>query len=184
MKKYLFFVFAVLLFTSCLQNGRQKQLISDREQTIGGTKTDLSLKIKSLKKVKTITAKDSCDYMMKGYEKWNLDSINTEINRSKDMYKLYSDSAAMVDAGTIDLKDSYFHIHKEYYNNMSGIYYSNVTLLERAKEYYENPSKTLANIWNCTYTIKNPFLNNIEQELTKQYLFNADNSYIIDDLSE
>ena len=106
----------------------EERVIMDFEQNINGTKTDLSMKIKTLEKVGVVTAADSATILD--------EKIKKGTERRIGHYKMEE---------------------------------VNMDWLATNKIYKSKPDSVLLTKYKCTYTIKNPFLNNVEQELTKLY---------------
>ena len=181
MKKSIIILFSVFFLFSCTD--KKKQLISDYEQTIGETKTDLKLKVNSLEFVKSITAKDSFNILsdtiklmtdIKG--KLTVDTLDKEIkycdiqmNETMAKFDKYSKEEAT--ESTPELLRSY--------SGLISSYSYCIEICLRAKSYIDKKDQPLMNKWKCSYTIKNPYLNNVEQTITKYYFFNPDNTKII-----
>ena len=67
-------------------------------------------------------------------------------------------------------------------NELENFPSSNSKLLEVIDRYEGVSEKTLGFIAKCTYRINNPLLNSVEQEITKTFVFSADNSSILSTL--
>lgn len=183
MKKIYLLLLAAAVFASC--SNKVENAIKDYEQTIGSTKIDLSMSIKKLNKVKEYTGADSAQVIADA-SKISVDSIPLKVEQykkhvaeSKEKYQLYKDSAQM-ERNKVR-PESYMIM---YYENVADIYEPDdnedaiMAAMEQALYYYNNPEKVLGNLWDCTYTIKNPLLD-MKQEISKQYLFNADDTEIL-----
>lgn len=179
MRKYLLFVLVAVLIVSCTD--KKAKTIADYEQTIGETKTDLSLKVKSLDLVKSFTGNDSLKILLNGI-------------KEKDFADIIKNQTLIANN---DIKSASKNIEK--YKNSENIYDQNIVssneellkssnhLLDvctRAEKYLKTKNIVIANEWKCTYTIKNPLLNNATQEITKYYVFDKDNTKILSSSTE
>ncbi len=190
MKSYL--IILVIALFSCTQSPVEK-LICDYEQKIDGTTTDLSLKIKELKEVGFITALDSAKIYE---EKFNIESIkmievtsayiNTlevEISEYKRAIKdpilnvMHSDYKKRL----IELQKKHIETNAtlvQYKNgDFSGTIYKE--LENKAVEFKKLGAEKLVLVYECTYSIKNPFLNGVSQTLHKSYHITSDLTKII-----
>lgn len=163
------------LLLSCTPSKIEK-LISDYEQTIGNTKTDLSLKIHELKEVQKITGKDSSNFF-----KAKVDSTIKIL--SGDKIKTFKSIN-----GTLDtLVNSYTHILEMDYSDFYAEklkYWSEIRTKLRinnlkAFKYEIVNDSILAIKYNCTYTIKNPILNNAKQTISKSYYVSKNLSKVL-----
>lgn len=179
--KNVLILFALLLFVSCTD--KKKELIADYEQTVGDTKTDLKLKVKSLVKVKEITGLDSLKFQYKkvndGKYKEAIEELILEAETTIKQTQHKRDSVANAMLNEPDYLRNYTEDYIEKLDEYLAIYSDLLNEVKHHRTYLERKDKTIANIWECTFTIVNPMLNNVKQEITKQYLFNADNSEII-----
>lgn len=154
-------------------------LISDYEQTIGNTKTDLSLDIQELKNVGYVLNRDSMRFYGDKIESLKstlckvlkVDSVKTKDMESivDSMRKHYSDlNDKNLDYASLDSfiiwnrRSSFLMRNSIYYNKFS---------FKRDSVY--------VNKWLCTYSIKNPLLNNAKQTITKTYFIYSDESGIL-----
>lgn len=176
----------VLLMCSC-SNTPQEQAILDYEQTILGTKTDLSMKIVSLEKVKDLTAEDSVRLYLDSRIEGNLSIEDVEKQMLRyDSLAAFTDSmkthyAELMQAeyAKPPLKQNYdkidIYIEAKYQYSLKASEAEGEAMLRRAIVEKANKIKAktgvLATLYKCTYTIKNPMLNNVKQELTKTYVF-------------
>ncbi len=187
MKQLLFTCLSCLLLISC--DSKQGKAIKDYEQTVGNTKLDLSISIKSLTLIKEFTGIDSLKLFTEEIYDGTTDSLISELNKTKNyideflsLRDIYKDS---LDMELSKLKPRYEYV--SYYQGLYDLYNNedrisshkkSIPIYEKAIYYSNNRDKILGNIWKCTYKIKNPILN-ITQEITKEYFFSPDNSTIL-----
>lgn len=180
----LLFLCATLLLISCMS--KQEQMIKEFEETFGETKTDLSFKAKEIKFLGSITAKDSIDYYIDifrasfKYPPETVDELLTTLRREVH----YHDSLKAAIANSSERGREY-----QFYKEVLIKYEPEISFQKRIYEginkyMSSSPDSVIGNKWECCYTIKNPFLNNVRQEIVNQYLFNADNSKLISHLNE
>jgi hypothetical protein len=177
MKNILIVLLCFILF-SCSPSKVEK-LISDYEQTIGNTKTDLSLKIQELKEIGKITGKDSSDFY-----KSKIDSFKTLMYPHSNIdtissFKIYIDASK--------LANDWKRLNEEYpdykYLKKAELWNDFKTEFKsfdlKFSEYKEKNDSVLAIKYNCTYTIKNPLLNNAKQTISKTYYVSKDLNKIL-----
>jgi hypothetical protein len=191
MKKIIIPFALSLCLLSCSSDPR-KQLISDHEQIIDGTKTDLSLKIISLKDLGSVSAKDSLKILEPDFVKQRDQKIQTlnssiqsfqellvsDIEKSKheefqEIRENHLESAKFWEDQINEMKESI----ESYKNDCKDTFLE--TMYKRISDYKSDTNKILLNKVQATYSIKNPFLNNVKQELTKIYMFTPNNDSII-----
>lgn len=173
--KNLILIFCIALLYSCGPSGVGK-LISDYEQTIGATKTDLNLKIQKLDKIRNITIRDSLRLIQ-----FQLNKAIQPDSRYIDSSLTFSEAIKMADQME-DLTGKTFVASDEMTKFDNETQYRKwvrinleVHKLKLSDDLYkgQDTSKILASIYKCTYTIKNPFLNGTKQEITNNYLINS-----------
>jgi hypothetical protein len=185
--KKLTLLLVLALFISC-SNSKEKQLVSNYEQRIGNTPTDLNLKFQKFEFVKNITGKDSLEY------------LTEYLNQKKGGKILYFEEIRQMriefmEEGEYKLKsanDEYGkEIWREYINKKKediesyddSIALYNRTFIEpvliKINAFKSKPDSIIAKEYNVTYTILNPFLNNAKQTLFKTYYINSDNTKIL-----
>lgn len=179
------FLFAATLLVACGAPTKREQAILDYEQTTNGVKTDLSMKILKLEKLHDTTGPDSAsilteeilgrpmslDELKQEYDRY--DSIVAGLDSLVNKYdKLYQDESIKArknyellsvynDARTnFKIKKVEPEIHLSKLESMISVV---AELRER--------NWVLNSTYRCTYKIKNPLLNNAEQEITKNYVF-------------
>jgi hypothetical protein len=161
----------LILVTSCSPT-KEEKIIMDFEQNIGGTKTDLSMKIKSLEPAGVVKAADSVliyDEKIKNGTERMITFYKNRLSQSLSSIQTYTllkdkEEVArlkrLMQSDTLSIKNfENGEIEKTEYADW---YATN-------KIYKANPDSVLLTKYKCTYTIKNPLLNNVEQELTKLY---------------
>ena len=187
MKKLIIFGLGLFLL-SC--TSKQAEEIGKFEQTSGNTFTDLSFKVVKLKKVKTITANDSLDFYFRNDNKtYNLDSLELDLKKNTDyLNDMQNKYNAYIDSFNVENNKRKPNIVAlDYYRNMAEMSSPvnfldvkiNVDILNQSKIYFANPDSVLGNLWECTYSIKNPLIDDAKQELTNQYFFSPDNNTLL-----
>lgn len=172
------FTLLFVLAASLLACGPSKveSLIAEYEQNVGGIKTDLDFKMKELKLVGEWSTSDSARvYISKidslkviYYPKADIDTITNE--------KTLADIDSLI--------ASFRRTYKEY-NDMPSLRKQiewqkkrdEFFLLMLQADKHNIADSVLYNIYECTYTIKNPFLNAV-QTITNQYFLTLDESRI------
>lgn len=173
----------------------KKQLIQDHSETVGGVKTDLSFKLLELKPIMAFTNMDSMRIL---HENTLTDPFDSSKNLIDTMYHMYS-NLVPIWQHRINECDSMMNI-KRYASvrALAQIRYGDVKRkaeghladsqekVEKYKpikakydHYKEMGDKVLGQVYEATYTIKNPMLNNAKQTITKQYLFSVDETQIL-----
>jgi len=170
-----FFLPLILLMVACAPSKVEK-LISDYEQTNGSTKTDLSLKIQELKEIGKVTGADSAMFYQA-----KVDSVLKKLS-GKDLK-----SFNIINQYLDTIVDSYTHIcelnYTEFYAEKLKYYSETRSNLRinnlEALKYGIIKDSVFAVRFDCTYTIKNPVLNNVKQTIKKTYYISSDLSKII-----
>jgi len=174
MKKIILLLSIISMF-SCKTDNKIK-LISDYEQNFNNTKIDLKLHIKSIEFSKSITSSDSLIILLKGVCPINKDSINEKISFSNTYIKKADELVKSFSKfQTNEFYTKQIQLYKQYIIELNNIR----SRCTRSLKYIGNTKQIISNKWKCTYTIENPFLNNIKQEITKYYIFNSDNTQIL-----
>jgi hypothetical protein len=197
MKKLLLTSAIATLLISCGYN-QQEQMLYDYEndgfkELLKADIKDIGFKIKEIKKVGEITANDSMQVQKEklhnifynGGVTYNKDkdtlSFDYVINSNKRIAEAYQKTMLM----NIQNDESYLNYDLENKQNKAIEKY---VYAEGAKKRYEkykamNNAK-LADVYQATYTIKNPLLN-VEQTITKTYYTNKEgNKFIISENSK
>ena len=177
MKKIFYLTIMCLVFMSCGQNKIEK-LISDYEQTIGGVKTDLNLKVKELSLSGILTAKDSLSLYKNEldslkasyYPKAKLDTISDEFVLNA-IAKLAADFGRLKD----ETGDSYYYKKAKDWSKNKVEFESLIGKIDNLN----NPDSVIFNVYDCMYTINNPFLGGAEQTIKAKYYLLPDDSKII-----
>lgn len=200
----------LLAFQSCKPN-KTEQSILDYRQTVGKTKTDLSMKIIKLERQTEITAKDSFEiikgvlkkkaekiievnneYLTVNYPAWiqsereNLAKTTNSSFRNSTigLINRYEERMNEAIVETEALKQDYFkglqmvskNIKKSEDDELAHLYMDSIL---RLHEYYKHKgNQILAIVYNCLYSIKNPELNNVKQEIEDKFLLTPDNKVI------
>ena len=187
MKKLIIFGLGLFLLSCTSKQGEE---IGRFEQTSGDTFTDLSFKVIKLKKVKTITANDSLDFYFRNTNKtYNLDSLESDLKKNTDyLDDMQNKYTAYIDSFNVENEKSKPNIGAlDYYREMADIanpanyleITNDIAILNQSKVYFAKPDSILGNLWECTYSIKNPLMDDAKQELTDQYIFSPDNQMLI-----
>jgi hypothetical protein len=163
MKKVILAIVCLGFLYSCGMS-KEEQLVSDYEQLIEGTKIDLNLKVKESKLIGETFYADSIAELS--------EYIDFKVNEKiEQLGRIYQDSP--------DELESFVKLYRGDKKE---------TFLEAPYKkllfYQENPSKKIGEVWQMTYTINNPLLGGVEQELTKKYLINPEKTKIISTISE
>jgi len=193
--KYLVILIALAtIFYSCGPTPTE-QVIMDYEQTIDGTKTDLSMSIISSEKIGTLTFKDSATIYKDIFQQ----EVDESILKSENRYIEYKRKVidAMVTMATARLPETIEHHRKsiDMYNSFAkndSIWaqkykngdYSNSDLEKKynlLKRYETSPDSIIADKYLTSYSIKNPLLNGVKQELKKEHWITPDNKVIYSD---
>jgi len=190
MKKLTILLVAVL-FTSCTES-KEKQLVSNHEQRIGNTQTDLNLKFQKFEFVKDFTAKDSALILKKYFEEKKLKKITLmqdEIKKNKSVIKGY-EVLSTFDKDLLKeiTKDNYKEIER--YQSIIDLYNGDCKdtflepILKNISDFELKPDSILAKEYDVTYTILNPLLNNVKQTLSKTYYINTDKTKILNSVTQ
>jgi len=176
MKKAIF-IFIIAIFVTGCYNYKKKVIIDyiQNKATIGNMQIDLQPKILKLKKLATITVKDSlpiCEDSLSFYE---------EKFGSKDP----SDMIQKIDTCLNKFNKLYESTHDEFYSEKieEFKFYKEKAkefklLIERVDRYKKmDPNYILANVVACTYTIKNPIMGLVT--INTKYYFSPDNRKIL-----
>jgi len=177
MKKLLSVLAVALLIVAC-KPSKVEQLILTHEQTIGGTFTDLGMKIDSLTKVGAVTFNDSAVFYAqiidslkrKYYPKSNIDTIVTDSLVSK-IHSLSIRFKSLYDK-TAD--SFYFDKTKQWGDNYTEL----KDVVDRAALFSATPDSIIGYRYRCSYKIKNPFLDAV-QTVKNEYLITPDESHIV-----
>ncbi len=189
MRNFTFLIGFFILLISCSPS-KEELLISDYEQTIGNTKTNLNLKFVKVEFVKDVTSNDSLEVLSKHFNEKKEKKIKQlkelmEMDNKiiKGYEQIRSTDPYMKDfyKGRItNLKESVQRRDKSidtYNGDCKGTFlelmYNKINKLET------NLDSVLSKKYNVVYTINNPMLNNVEQTLTKTYYFNSNITEIL-----
>lgn len=185
----LFSFLVALLLTSCTDPVFKSvsHVVSEYEQTLDNSKIDLNLKVLSVDFVKDYFANDSLA-ILKTYLNEKRESKLTELNGL--LNSAIKDSTELVEEIKTEKDEMYKELYRERlkratesirdWRSSINVYNSDFkgTFLEttflRIRNLEENPEAKLYTIYKVVYKINNPFLNNVEQELTYYYLIRGD----------
>lgn len=180
--KNLTILIGLFILVSCSPS-KEELLISDFEQTIGNTKTNLNLKFNKLEFIKNITWKDSLDFYIEYFEKKRDEKIN-ELEESIQMNKNILNTITIEPIKIFKSKE--FEIENKKKQSQIDLYKSDCkgTFLEEVYSIINTPNlnrdSILSKVYDVVYTIKNPMLNNVEQTISKTYYLNSDLTKILD----
>lgn len=186
--------FFILLLSSC-GNSKTEKAIIDFCQTTGNTKTDLSMEILKLEKLKDIKGIDSfnivfnnlkeiADGRIKGFEDGStIKPLNDLIDDYK-FKKKYENDQKLIKIYNDAIKESEKGIEAERLSIekfKNGDYTEDGFKqdFEKANLYKSQSDKILATFYLCNYSIKNPFLNNVKQEFTDTFVLSPMNVVIL-----
>ena len=185
MKKLLFSALTTLLI-SCGYN-QQEQMLYDYINN--GIKSTLKTEAKNVGfKIKEITANDSMqvqkeklyDIFYDGGVTYNKDKDTLSFDFVISSNNKISEAYQKMILSNIESGDSYLNYDLKNKRNKA---IEKSVYAEGAKKRYEkykamNNAK-LSDVYQATYTIKNPLLNNVEQTITKNYYTNKEGTKII-----
>jgi len=176
--KQLVFLLLVVAIAACKPDP-VSQLVADYEQTLFDTKVDFGFKMKEQKLIKEHTAQDSILI----YEELKSDARQDRIDNLEEFITdmqseiQTSEFPEVVEAYKVKVEEYRAEID-DYKSGAQENYLMKALQkeIDRLKQ-IENP--LFGYIYECTYTVKNPFLNNATQEITNQYLINPDKTLIL-----
>lgn len=180
-----------VLLISCTES-KEKQLVSNHEQRIGNTITDLNLKFQKFEFVKDYMAKDSLEYLTEYFNEKKEEKIN-DFKKTKNLYQeyvedyqsqlkkaRYEEVRVLIRGYIADdekrIKD-YDKSIALYNGDCKGTFLEPVLIKINAFE--SKPDSIVAKEYDVTYTILNPILNNVKQTLSKTYYTNSDITKIL-----
>ena len=177
MKKTIY-LFVSLVFFSCSMS-KEELLISEYEQTLENTKTDLNLKFKKLEFVKNITWKDSLSLLKKYFDKSRKERIKYEENEIIELNKKIKNrikygSSYSIYEEIIKVKQKHIESFK---GDCKGTYLEKTYL--KIHNSNLNSDSILSKEYDVIYTIQNPLLNNVKQTIFKKYYLNSDLTKIL-----
>lgn len=161
MRKFLALPIAALLF-SC--ESSEEKLIKDYEQTLMGTKVDLSMKIESLEEVDKITAKDSLEFYRGLFENPDDPQSIQDLLMSAEEFL---DEYEHWDASTQGTLEKTYQQSKHISEAVNGL-----------EKYRSMGDKVLAVKYKAVYSATNPLLNT-RQTIGSYYYIKPDKSEII-----
>jgi hypothetical protein len=181
----------MIVVCSC-GNSPQEISILNQEQVIDGIKTDLSMDIKSLEKVGIVKYGDSTKVLSELIQKQATEKILHLLDRStKYLYEKREYEFTLIVAKTKERKDhakktitmlgEWIADNRKRIDNLKEGKYSLTPLAPiaaRLERYKASPDSVFAEKYICTYTIKNPLLNNVTQEMTKEYILSLDGTKV------
>jgi hypothetical protein len=167
MKSIIQLVILALITSSCSQSSKEETAISEYVQTVGKTKTDLHFKLISTELVKEVTAQDSIDYWMgivKGFTNSNalLDTLQ----------KRQTENAAMI--AKHEAEGNMGRHMKAYIEDLKKRQPVIDAAVRDLKNYNPDPAKIIGKHIRCKYSIENPFLNNVKQELDQVFFYSIE----------
>ena len=191
MRRLILFIVIIFVVLSCSPSA-QEQAVLNYEQTVDGTKTDLSMDIISLEKTGLIKFSDS---LVTYKELFALEVDETTLKYDTRIYEykrkvvdaMYSLATARLPQSvkhwreTIDLYESLAKADSLRNQKIKSGDYSNSELegkYKLLKRYESSPDSLIADKYICSYSIKNPMLNGVKQELTKEYWISPSNKIV------
>ena len=187
MRTSIFYILISILIISCSTDPREA-VIADYVQIIDGTKTNMDFKLLKFISTDTIKGADSAKYYQDQYDKklrilkGVIDLSVGSIKRAQDEYDKYQSYSATYRSVYKSMLEDAKESRIKRINELENFPSSNSKLLEVIDRYEGVSEKTLGFIAKCTYRINNPLLNSVEQEITKTFVFSADNSSILSTL--
>jgi len=197
MKKTIFLIAAIISLMSC--QSKQEKLIKEHEERINDKTTiDLKLKVKELNQVGVSTAKDSLEYYSNLIEiaasklkikiQYELQETQANYDNKKIEYKYESNpSIKAIYKKSMSSSENIISMEKEILDLIESKNYKDlnkeITMLLDKKDSFSIQDSIIGNIWDCTYTIINPALNNAKQTFDAKYLFSPDNELLLKKIS-
>jgi hypothetical protein len=173
MKKLITLIFITALLAGCSKPASKEELaIKAYAQTLSkDTKMDLDFKLIELKDMGEVKAQDSLTYFRARYKKGNLiafaDTIKSRLDQRN---KIIADAES---------KGSMRRSTKEYIEKLKADIPEITTGLKLLEKYLTDSTRVLYKKIQCHYTIKNPMLNNAQQEITRVYRYDAGKDIVI-----
>lgn len=160
-----------------------EQAILDFEQVIDGTKTDLAMEIKSLKKIEPLTFSDSAKILADSLQVSSEREIDAARRRIDKFTILIREQLLIMTEATLKARAEQAEKTANKYKSIIDSDYKRIEIYQSAdyentalagtykklKRFEASPDSVLADKYECIYTIKNPLLNYAEQELHKVY---------------
>ena len=182
MRTSIFYILISILIISCSTDPREA-VIADYVQIIDGTKTNMDFKLLKFISTDTIKGADQYDKKLR-ILKGVIDLSVGSIKRAQDEYDKYQSYSATYRSVYKSMLEDAKESRIKRINELENFPSSNSKLLEVIDRYEGVSEKTLGFIAKCTYRINNPLLNSVEQEITKTFVFSADNSSILSTLED
>jgi len=186
MNKNILFSIVILILTSCNTPTKRDLLVIDKISTIDeNTKVDLQVEIKSSKELGNVLGKDSLNFYLKEFTKeWGnpnitlteylekrngnlettqefVDEYNSKIDSVKNAENQYLLPALLQGLLTAEKYIIQYEFELNIINSLK-----------------EKENEILAKKVEYNYSIVNPMLNNAKQDITKTFLFSANESKI------
>ena len=205
--KFLKILLPIFLITLMSCKSEQEKLILDREQTMGKTKIDLHMSVKSMQYVGSITGLDSSILVIQeSYSDVNsVEELISNRDSSLDIIKVYEDNMLVLNKSYSDYENydsqiklnfdkifrkrkgrsytSIYNSHKDVIESAISEYDSHIlklnSTIDQHNHYVEIGDVVLVNKWKAVYTIQNPMLNNVKQTIEKTYYLSPNNNSII-----
>lgn len=194
MKKIITIIAVTLLIASCSES-KDKIIIKNYVQNIGGTKIDLNFKFVKIKDLPPYTNKDSIEYLdLLISQKANKLKNESKISLLKNLSKIAERKVDLKYAKNNNLKNTYKKSIEAYMNivkldssiikDVDNKNYKNlsksITKMIKSKEILNSDlNKVLYLKKEATYKINNPLLNNAEQTMTKIFYLTPDLSKVV-----
>lgn len=174
----------IILLSSCGDSREKIALDYIKDNAVlFDVKFDISPKIVEFEQIKTITARDSamiCDSVFREMSPdWKISKLRIDAEYLLGLQKLTGvHSQEELNETKKDI-EKYKQWEANIKNNddYSGTPFEKLDKLR--KDYKSRGDEVLANVVACTYTIKNPILNNAIVSVDATYYFSSDNKSII-----
>jgi len=182
MKSYYILLLLPLFLCSCSLS-EEEQLVLDYEQTTGNTMTDLNLKFKNFKKVGEFTNQNQADSIFHKLEDignefrkevmLELSKTETKLNKNKLEYKYETNSSSKKSIKSIiETDEKIVTLCQRIIQDIDNKDFKNIN--SRTQQLYleyemclSNKDSVIAEVYNVTYSIINPILNNAKQTISK-----------------
>jgi len=197
MKRITLLLIMTALFVSCGKNKGEQMLYDYQQNNVKALNfdlADLDFEIKSVEKVKDITAKDSLGELKKEFAQyWEKDAeqslvdtlsfkyvksvLNETITQKDTLYKLYQE--AVLTAIRIDDFSYELDSKRKRDDAMDEMFSYKKTLseVETIEKYYnklaQKPDSILSTKYKANYSLKNPMLGNTKQTFEKIFYTNS-----------
>lgn len=190
------YIFIVLMVVSSCAPSKEEKAIADYVQTEGNAKTDLSFELMDMKFIRDVNGIDSVKWHMLEFSKQQIhpDTFITLANdvlkiqrrsiRKQKKYVREMDSLARVatakgkHSSAVRYLDNALAINDRVKKSWQQFKKDSIAL-DVILKYRADSAKVLAKHYDVVYKIKNPSLNNAEQEITQKFYLSPDGTRVL-----